>query len=290
MQRTAGGSDELIPEQSDNTSIGLVWDATDNLTFTVDYWKIEKDDTIGLFGEENHTALDLLFLIEQGTADCASVVGNPAIVRDDPTGLDPIEAALYLGSGICPSAEVQRVDDKYQNLDSRNVSGHDIGVYYNFDTGIGNFNFRYVAAFLDEYEQVASGPAQVRRVAKESGGLPADVPVVGFADLMRVDGNPRAKQTLRVRWTRNAWGASLTGTHTSSVIETRPGLGADESQWVLPSYQTFNASVDYSFGAFGDTGARLRLGMNNIMDERAPLSSSRFGYFSDVHTDLGRSF
>jgi iron complex outermembrane receptor protein len=290
MQRTAGGSDDLIPEQSDNTSIGLVWDATDNLTFTVDYWKIEKEDTIGLFGEENHTALDLLFLLEQGTANCASVVGNPAIVRGDPAGLDPDEAQLYLDAGICPSAAVSRVDDKYQNLDSRNVSGHDIAVYYNFDTFMGNWNFRYVAAFLDEYEQVASGPAQLLLDAKESGVLPADVPVVGFADLMRLNGNPREKQTIRVRWTRNDWGVSLTGTYTGSVIETRPGVGSDGSPWILPSYQTYNTSVDYSFGTFGETDARVRLGMNNVLDERAPLSSSRFGYFSDVHTDLGRSF
>ena len=107
---------------------------------------------------------------------------------------------------------------------------------------------------------------------------------------MRINGNPREKQTLRVRWSTEKWGASLTGTHTSSVIETRPGLGSDGSQWILPAYQTYNASMDYRFGAFGETDARVRVGMNNVFDARAPLSSNRFGYFSDVHTDLGRSF
>jgi len=290
MQRTAGGSSDLIPEKSDNISLGFVFDINDYLTVTLDYWEIEKDDTIGLFGEENHTALDLLFLLEQGTGNCAATGGNPVVVREDPSVLEPAEAQLFLDAGICPSAQAQRVDDKYANLDTRLVRGHDIGVYFNYETAIGDLDVRYVAAFLDDYEQLASGPAQLLLDAKEDGTLPADVPVVGFADLVRQDGNPRQKQTLRVRLSKNNWGASLTGTYTSDVVETRPGLGSDGSKWILPSMRTYNASVDYSFGAFGETDARLRVGINNVADERAPLSSSRFGYFSDVHTDLGRSY
>ena len=32
----------------------------DDLAFSVDYWEIEKKNTIGLLGEENHTLVDLL--------------------------------------------------------------------------------------------------------------------------------------------------------------------------------------------------------------------------------------
>jgi outer membrane receptor protein involved in Fe transport len=53
---------------------------------------------------------------------------------------------------------------------------------------------------------------------------------------------------------------------------------------------TWNASVDYRFDAFMDTSARIRLGINNLTDERAPLSDSNFGYFADVHSDLGTSY
>jgi len=51
MQRLAAGSQNLVPEESTNTSFGIVIDPIENLTITLDFWEIEKDNTIGLFGE-----------------------------------------------------------------------------------------------------------------------------------------------------------------------------------------------------------------------------------------------
>jgi len=50
---------------------------------------------------------------------------------------------------------------------------------------------------------------------------------------------------------------------------------------------TYNTSVDYRFGMFS-SDSRVRLGINNFTDERAPLCDCRFGYWSDAHRDLGR--
>jgi outer membrane receptor protein involved in Fe transport len=36
--------------------------------------------------------------------------------------------------------------------------------------------------------------------------------------------------------------------------------------------------------------SRVRLGVNNLTDERAPLADTYFGYFSDAHSDYGRSY
>ena len=154
VQRTAGGSDELVPEQSTNTSIGMVVDITPQLTVTLDFWSIEKHDTIGLFGEDNHTALDLLLLLEAGDSNCSGDIGNSAVIRNDTSGLSPEALALFSAAGICPVGDAQRVDDIYQNLDTRKVSGHDLGIYYNVDTRFGEFNFTYNGAFLAEYKQV----------------------------------------------------------------------------------------------------------------------------------------
>jgi outer membrane receptor protein involved in Fe transport len=38
----------------------------------------------------------------------------------------------------------------------------------------------------------------------------------------------------------------------------------------------------------GETGARFRLGVKNLTDERAPLADCYFGYFADAHSDYGR--
>ena len=293
VQRAAGGSKELVAEESENTSIGVVWDITDDLTVTLDYWAIEKELTIGLFGEENHTALELLNLLEAGTGNCPTAggpsSGNPAVIRDDPWDPASDEAAIYALAGICNTGEAVRVNDRYANLDTRKIRGHDIGVYYQKDTSAGDFNFRYVASKLDEYEQLASGPALELLEAEEEGILPPGS-VVGFADLVRQNGNQRWKHTARVSWRMGDWGASVSGTKLTDAIETRPGVGSDGSQWVIKPMSTYNMSVDYRFDTFADSQARARFGVINFTDARAPLSSNRFGYFSDMHRDYGRAF
>jgi iron complex outermembrane receptor protein len=293
VQRAAGGSKDLVAEESENTSIGVVWDVTDNFTVTLDFWAIEKELTIGLFGEENHTALELLNMIEAGTGNCPAAggpsLGNPAVIRDDPW--DPLseEAALYALAGICNTGEATRVNDRYANLDTRKISGHDIGIYYEHDTSIGDFNFRYVASKLDEYEQLASGPALDLLDAEEEGILPPGS-VIGFANLVRQNGNQRWKHTARLSWRMGDWGASVSGTKLTDAIETRPNDSIDGSQWIIKPMSTYNMSVDYRFNTFADSRARARFGVLNFTDARAPLSSRRFGYFSDMHRDYGRSF
>lgn len=287
VQRTAQGSRLLEPEESTNYSVGVVFEPLDTLTLTLDFWSIEKDDTIGLFGEENHIVLDLLQRIRAGTGNCAAVQGNPAVVRD--TDIDDEVAALYLAAGICPAGEIQRVDDVYANLDTRTVRGHDIGVYYSRSTEFGDFDVRYVGSFLDTYEQEPGGNAATLLQAQSDGTLPPDIDVTGFADLVRQNGNPESKQTIRVGWNYGDWGANLTGVRISSFVQTSLTL-SDGTLYVIPSMSTYNASVSYGFDLFETVRTRVRFGVNNLTDERAPLADDSFGYFADQHTDLGRYY
>ena len=45
------GNPDLLPEESDNATFGVVITPNDSLTVTVDTWSIEKDNTIGLLEE-----------------------------------------------------------------------------------------------------------------------------------------------------------------------------------------------------------------------------------------------
>lgn len=283
VQRTAKGSKLLKPETSDNYSFGIVLEPVDGLTITFDKWKIEKENTIGLFGEENHIALDLLLRLQAGASNCSAVVGNPQVIRSSTIESD--WAPLFAGAGLCPFGEVERVDDDYANLDKRTVEGHDIAVYYEFETSVGNFDFRYVGSWLDEYTQEAGPDASLLVNAKANGTLPVSVPINGFANLIGIDGNPERKDTLRLRWDYNNWGAALTGLRYGSFIQQL----SDGRDYPIESMQTFNVNADYSFEAFG-VDSRVRVGINNIEDERAPLSDDSFGYFADQHSDLGRYY
>ena len=66
IQRHATGSTSLVAEESTNTSFGFVWEPLQSLTFTADYWTIEKNGTVGLFGEENHMLYDLVLRLQAG--------------------------------------------------------------------------------------------------------------------------------------------------------------------------------------------------------------------------------
>ena len=96
IQRSAQGSELLKSETGENTSVGFVFEPLDGLTLTADWWSIEKDDTIGLFGEENHMILDLYYRLQAGTTNC-SMTFNPAVVRQAP---DDDQIAAFTEAGI----------------------------------------------------------------------------------------------------------------------------------------------------------------------------------------------
>lgn len=284
IQRTAQGSASLNPEESENYSYGLVLELIDPLLITLDWWSIEKEDTIGLFGEENHLALDLLMRIEAGNSNCGSFTGNPAVVRNQ----DPLEAdvsALYDAAGICPAGEVLRVNDRYINLDRRVLEGHDLGIYWDDSYGWGDISFRMVISWLDTYRQEAGGLAQDLVDASEAGRLPDSVPVTGVDNLVGVNGRPERKDSMRFRWSLGAWSAALTRLRYDSFIQEL----RDGRDFPIASMTTWNLSGDYSF-KMGGLPTRVRLGINNVTDERAPIADDSFGYFADQHRDLGRYY
>ena len=281
-QRVAEGTDLLVAEESTNTSIGLVLEPRDGLTLTLDFWTIEKEGTIGLLGEENHMALDLLLRLGAGLGNCSQGF-NTAVQR---LAVSDEAAAVYTAAGICPAGVATTVFDRYVNLDTRTVKGYDFGLYYDVDTNFGNFSFSYNGAFLTDYEQEAGGVAGELVAAKDAGSLPASIPVSGFADLLNKDGNQDEKHSVQLNWRMGDWGIGLSGYRLGSFYQDSLTLD-DGTRYVVPSMTTYDATVDFRTAIF-DKNTRLRLGLKNLTDERAPLADRYFGYTSDAHTDYGR--
>jgi outer membrane receptor protein involved in Fe transport len=279
------GNRTLKPEKSDNSSIGLVLQPLQGLMLTLDFWRIEKKDTFGLIGVENHTMLDLLSRLEAGTANCSGFAGNPAVARDE---ADATSSAIYLAAGICPAGEIESVSDQYANLDTRKVEGFDFGVYYDVSSGIGDWSFTWVGSIYTRYDQKPGGLTRLLIDAQDAGVLPDHYPVAGFNDLLGQNGNQEEKMNARVRWVKNRWAASAAVFYLGDFYQSSLTL-ADGSRWVLPSMTTWNINTDYSIDIW-QSRTRLRFGVNNLTNERAPLADGAFGYYADVHRDLGRSY
>lgn len=287
IQRRAQGSQDLVPEESDNTSIGIVLEPLDGLTLTADFWTIEKDNTVGLFGEENHMLYDLVLRVQAGTADCsnATSLGNPVVDRAevDPADTDVIDA--YLAAGICPVGEVNFVDDNYLNLDTRTLEGYDIGVYYDFDTRFGEFNLRYNGSFYTKFEQTASSELTLAVLAAQADDPTLDFPLVGLGDLLGIQGNFEDRHSASVTWRKNDFIASVQGFRVGEFDQ----ILSNGDLFPIPSMTTYNARFDYRFDV-GDVRTRVRLGINNFTDERAPLADASYGFFQDAHRDWGRYY
>ena len=124
----AEGNQNLKPEQSTNTNLGLVWSPSDNLDMRVDYWKFNYKDVI-------------------------TVENAQGKLNDDPDGdfVSRIDGVL---NGMLVS---------YINAAKVNTDGVDVAVDWNIPAGgAGDFGLRLAATQFFKYEiPTASGTKDV---------------------------------------------------------------------------------------------------------------------------------
>ena len=288
--RFAEGAEDLKPEESTNTSFGIVVEppGAPGLTFTYDVWEIEKENTIGLFGRNNQGISDLLLRIQAGNSDCSIGIGNGAVIRDNLDDLDDEELGYFDAVGLCPAGRTQFVKDEYLNLATRTLKGKDLAIYYDFETVLGDFAFTYADSRTTTFHQTPTGRFNELQAAFDSGVLPSYLTLDGFGDLLGVNGFFERKDSLRLRYSYGNYGASVSALRIGHFKHSKMKL-SDGTMWDIPSMITVNASFYYKFDV-GDKTARVKLAVKNVGDERAPLADGYNGFYSDVHSDLGRNY
>ena len=289
--------DGLESETSTNTSFGVVIqpEAVDGLTITADLWAIEKEDTIGLFGRENHTVYDLALRLLAGNSNCSSFVGNPALTGlDEYDGSDDLELTdgsdvalddAFAAAGICPRGQVNQVTDEYLNLATRTVEGMDIAIVYTLDTQYGDFTFKYNGSFTDEFSQEATSQFAAMQALADNGTIPENIPLQGFGDLLGKDGSLEEKHSYKIYYSAGDWGASLSGLTKGDFVQSKFGT-INGVGYTIPEMTTMDLAVWGKFD-LGGKDARVKYTIKNFEDERAPLADGYQGYFSDIHQDLG---
>ena len=278
------GSQQLGPEESENLSVGAVINATflpaemGDLRFTVDYWSIEQEDVVGIFGDENHLILDYL-LRTRGSS-------NDAVVRAAPTAE---EIAAYAGTGLDPAGQVLYVEDNYTNLLPRKAEGVDFGIYYGIDdTRWGDFNVQVNIAQLITFEQdIAPIEAEIL-AAQEAGEISEVATLSGVGDLIRQDGRPEWRWSSSVTWRNGAWGAGWSTRFVDEVFDTSATNDDTGEYWTVDSQARHNIYGQYTFGWEGERPLRLRVGARNVFDVDPPLADESFGYLGSLHSSRGR--
>ena len=281
VESVRSGGPELQPEENTNFSIGAVLEPFDNLTFTVDYWRIKQKDIVGIFGDQNQLSLDY-FLRLQGSS-------NPNVIRDTP---DQGTTDIYTAAGLAPAGDILEVRDAYTNLFPRNIDGIDFGAYYKFEVdGIGRFNLKANAAYLDTFFQTPSPLGQTIIDAVDAGTLNAAVEVASSENLIKQNRRPEWRWTASATWRKDGWGAGAFYRYVGDVVDTSTN-NADFDALPVDAFKTLSLYGDYrwdgeEYGIFDNV--RLRMGVRNVGDNKPPLADEfARGYFVGLHSNRGR--
>ncbi len=279
VESVRSGGPDLQPEENDNVTFGLVYQPSfiSGLTLTLDWWKIEQTDVVGIFGDQNQISLDYLLRV-QGSS-------NPNVVRADP---DADAIALFTAAGLTPAGEIIEVRDSYTNLTPREFKGIDFGVQWSFDTRLGGFDLGFNSAFLDTAFQEPSPLAAQVIAAVASGEINEAVDVPGSASLIEQNGRPEWRSTASVRWRKNNWGAGAFYNYVGEVVDTSV-TGPDGEIFIVDSFDTLALYGEYTFDDVLGGPARIRVGARNVFDEDPPIADEfASGYFDTLHTNRGR--
>lgn len=275
VEVVTSGSDSLVPEESENRSIGLIWQpkAVDNLTLTIDHWNIEQDGIVGLFGAANHVALDHANRIGGGS--------NPVVVRAD---LQPEDIDLFANSGLPPAGLLTQIQDSYVNLDGRITRGVDFSALYELNTDrAGDWHFSLEATHLLAARQKIPTPGvPIAELAEPA------IPVVGAGDLIERNGRPRWRASGLVGWQSGNWSAGFRADYIGSTLDTSAIQDQTNRFLNVDDWTTADLHVDYRFASDDRIGTRIRIGARNMFDRDPPLADENLGYFAGLHNGLGR--
>ncbi len=262
------GTTDLKPEDDTNTSFGIVLEPVEDLTITIDAWKIEQEDLVGILPGSSHLLYDSL-LRSQGS-------NNPAVIRDAGTN------------------EVIQINNDYLNLGIRNIEGIDFSVAYDWDTDIGDWSVTLNAANLKKFEQQAD-PISAQLIAAQLAGdpsVPADRTVAGAGDLLEQNGRPKWRARAALSWRYQQWGAGINANYVGEVRDTSTTatVNGEIAQLPVDSFSRVNVYLDYRFQEEGFMeDSKLRVGIRNIADKEPPLADElAHGYFGSLHSNRGR--
>jgi outer membrane receptor protein involved in Fe transport len=231
-----GGFADLQPEESDTTTLGVVFTPRfiPGLTVSVDWFSIEITDTIQAFGAEN----TLTACYQAGDAAACSRINR------GPGG------QLWLGDAYVENLNI--------NIGSTSTEGYDINANYGLDVGsMGMLNFNLVGTLLEEL-YTNPGPGAVPYDCVGNFGSNCGIP------------NPEWRHRFRVGWETPVDGLELAATWRYYGEVELEGGADTRIDYAFDAENYLDLSGRFSL----TDNALLRVGVNNILDNDPPITAS----------------
>ena len=247
------GNRDLQPETSKSFNGGVVWQATRNLSLSLDYFRVELSDQV------RDMSIDTILRDEAscrlGGADPASPTCVDAIARVQRQTTGPLAGSL-IGVFTNPI-----------NIAQETTSGFDVAARLRVPTErIGEFNVSLAYTYVDDHTfQQYPGDPTIDKLAFDSGYY-----------------IPRDKGTASVSWALDKLTATIQGQYLGKL----PNY--DEDAYISDSWM-FNASAQYDL----TDHVRLSMTVNNLFDEgpvKDPTYSAYPYYDISWFDSVGRSY
>jgi len=254
---SAVGNPNLEPEESDNWTAGLTWDATDNLTFDFTVWDYEFTNLVSTIHPDEILLADAadgyitdprIQLFGGRPTEVCEVTGR----WDDSTDANG-NYINPLPDGCINGFDIQLYVTSYTNRDTVQTSGFDFGVNWRTDLAGGEFGVRLLSSFVTKFDISGVSGEIIDAKGNDAG-----------SDLGLFD-NPEQRINVITTFDKGNHSIRWSARYTSGIELYNPGpfeYNTSQGGWtqhdVVYSY-TLPSSNEFS------------LAILNIMDNESPL-------------------
>lgn len=260
LKSVVGGNPDLVPEEADTFTVGVVWqpEFLDGFSVTADWWEVDLEEAI--------TGIGVTVILGQ-------CYNQPAAERSlcDKITREPGTFFLSL------------VDDRTTNVGGLKASGLDVTFGFDQSTSYGDFRYNLDVTYLDDFtvEQVSGN--FLTCLGRYDCGVYAET-----------------KANFNVNWRNEKWGANYNLRYIQDFIECEDNECAllDNSDPLDdPSFRKVSSNVQHDVQVsydleFGDGYGTVTFGIQNLLDEDPAQIFNGFLATSDetAYDFLGRYF
>lgn len=270
------GNPNLTPEESESFSYGAVItpplpDHLGRLTVTIDRWKIEQENAVGLLNAQDAVNLDYLMRVRGSR--------NPNVQRLAPTA---DEIALYAGTGLEPAGQLLNMQLTFENFLPITVEGLDFNIDYRLrDTPLGDFSFSLNSAQMLKYYMAPNSVGEELLAGQARGEINAGLPITVGGDFVGKSGRPRWRHSFNATWTNGPAQIGLFVRYTDQV-DIIDVVDANANPFRLDPTYMVNLFGSYTFE--GDSlldQTKVQVGVRNLFNEDPPMAPN--GYLAAVY-------
>ena len=255
---------ELAAETGTSSTLGFVWDASDALSISVDYWDVSNDGGIGRISPA---------VLLRDEAECATGLrmdGSPSTL--DPRSWECRKARQrVLRSGAQGDGRILMVESTAANQSEQRIRGIDTMLDWRFSSGIGDFKVHAVWSDTFWAERKVRSPGTLHEQWREMQW--------GTGENLAFRSNLRASLGWQGQG-QGGWSANLSGTRYGRLPRV-------DGQGRIKPLLLWNANV----GKQISQRATATLFITNLFNTAPPHDSSndQFPYYYDeVYSAVGR--